>query len=474
MTTKAAEESNRIRITVPASLLPATRRVQRQGAAGLLSTQPATTVVANKLGGPMTIITPEPALTKETVSFPHFFTLCGVPQPAIDAVWEANMISEWSDGDPIPAAPSLEVAEMLAVRQSSLRTLGVAMRDAAWLAKFAAQTILPGREGLALNPLLPDAALTELQKKAPHLVQERIDARAMYAAHQTAPHNAAAVASALIEARDGVQVSEVLNAGSSDLADALRAALIGATGGPRSHAARTVRAALILTGCHDDLLVATAADKAGIVDTAIVGRLSELVQNGVIPREALRARAHADAIGMARRLGLSEIAPRRATAPITKEAQAVLDQFSIFVTIDPTPAARRAIRWWTSLEAEDVNCILDAADVETIVDWCQGAMQVAPDAEEVVALLSRLGAEKYDEFCDEVTRRPDPTEENPVLSLALREPLKNEWRPAAIHAAVGHLCDELTDENHWHTAIALLANGWKPTMWELAGCAKQI
>lgn len=422
----------------------------------------------------MTVITPEPALTKETVSFPHFFTLCGVPQTAIDAVWEANLLSEWSDGDPIPAAPSLEVAEMLAVRQTSLRTLGVAVRDAAWLEKFAAQTILPGLEGLAMNPLLPDAALLEIQQKNPGLVQARTDARALLAAHRANPQDADSVASALVEARDGVGISAVLAVGESDLAEALRGALVGASGGPRSHSSRTVRAALVATGAHDDLLVATATDKNGVIDTALVGRLVELVQSGAIPREAIRARAHADAVGMVRRLGLDELAPRRTIEPITKEAETVLDQFSVFVTIDPTPAARRAIRWWTSLGTEDVNRILDAADVETIVDWCQGAMQVAPDADEVVALLSRLGAEKFDEFCAEVTRRPDPTEESPVLSLALREPLKNEWRPAAIHAAVGHLCDELTDDNHWHTAIALLANGWKPTMWELAGCAKQI
>lgn len=422
----------------------------------------------------MTIITPEPALTKETVSFPHFFTLCGVPQTAIDAVWESNLLSEWSDGDPIPAAPSLEVAEMLAVRQTSLRTLGVAMRDAVWLEKFAAQTILPGLEGLAMNPLLPDAALIELQQKAPHLVQARTDARTLLATHRANPQDAGVVASTLIEARDGVGISSVLKAGPSDLADALRDTLISATGGQRSHAARIVRAALVATGSHDDLLVKTATSKSGVIDTALVERLAELVRSEVVPREAIHARAHADAVGMARRLGLDELAPRRNVEPITKEAEAVIDQFSVFVTIDPTPAARRAIRWWTSLEAGDVNRILDAADVETIVDWCQGAMQVAPDADEVVALLSRLGAEKFDEFCAEVTRRPDPTEESPVLSLALREPLKNEWRPAAIHAAVGHLCAELTDDNHWHTAVALLANGWKPTMWELAGCAKQI
>jgi hypothetical protein len=422
----------------------------------------------------MTKVIPETAPAQEHVSLPHFITLCGIPQEAIDCIWEANLLAEWDATDLVPAPPSLALAQAMATRQSSLRALGASMRDAAWLTSFASSTLAPGLEGLAMNTMLPDQALATIASTNAGLVQQRLDALMLLKAHQCAPVDAEAVATALIAARAGCAISSALTGTDAALAEALRLALVNAGGGTRDTTARLVRAALVATGQHDDLLVAAATSASGVIDTALVQRLFELVANGTVPREALKARAHAEAVGMVRRLGLHELAPLRQRQPMTKEAQDVLDQFEVFALIDPTPAARRAIRWWPSLEQADVSRILDAADVETIVDWCQGAMQVAPDADEVVELLSRLGAEKFDSFCEEVTRRPDPTEEQAALSLALREPMQHAWRPAGIHAAVKHLCDELTSAQHWHTAVALLANGWKPTMWELAACAKQV
>jgi hypothetical protein len=422
----------------------------------------------------MTNVIPETAPAQEHVSLPHFITLCGIPQEAIDCIWEANMLAEWSETDPVPAPPSLALAQAMATRQSSLRALGASMRDAAWLESFASSTLVPGLEGLAMNALLPDQALATIANKNPGLVQHRIDALTLLKAHQCSATNAEAVAAALVAARAGHAIAAALNGADAALAEALHRALVNANGGTRDANVRLVRAALIATGHHDDLLVAVATSSTGVIDTALVQRLFDMVANGTVPREALKARAHAEAVGMVRRLGLHELAPLRQRQPMTKEAQDVLDQFEVFALIDPTPAARRAIRWWPSLDQADVSRILDAADVETIVDWCQGAMQVAPDADEVVELLSRLGAEKFDAFCEEVTRRPDPTEEQAALSLALRDPMQHAWRPAGIHAAVKHLCDELSSSQHWHTAVALLANGWKPTMWELAACAKQV
>jgi hypothetical protein len=159
---------------------------------------------------------------------------------------------------------------------------------------------------------------------------------------------------------------------------------------------------------------------------------------------------------------------------MTKEAEDVVAQFEVYRLIDPTSAARRAIHWWSSLEQGTLEAVLEAADIETVVDWAQGAMQVLPDAEEVVALMTKMPGSRFDEFCAEVTLRPDPTEEQPALSIAIREPMNQQWRPAGVHAAVQHLCAELTDAKTWHLAMALLANGWKSSTWELAACAKQM
>jgi hypothetical protein len=416
------------------------------------------------------------SVLSEHVSFPHFISQCGIPSEAIDCLWESNMLSQWDESMPVPAAPSLKLADALAMRQSSLRALGASVRDAAWLTRFASSTIQPGLEGLASNVMLPSAALALVSQRAPELVQTRVQAEASFSAYtmQPAGVDVEALASELIEAHCGAIVSQVLTAACDPLAEALTEMLITANGGERGRPARLVRAGLVSSGAHNDIIAKALIASNGVIDVPVMAVAAELVASGRVQRDAIKARAHQDAVGMARRLGVFELAPLRQREPMTKEAEDVLAQFEVFALIDPTPAARRAIRWWPSLEASDVERILDAADVETVTDWCQGAMQIAPDAEEVVELLARMNAVRFDEFCAEVTRRPDPTEEQPALAIALREPLSKPWRAAGVHAAVQHLCAELDDPKHWHTAIALLANGWKSTMWELAACAKQV
>ena len=417
----------------------------------------------------------QPAALSEHVSFPHFISQCGIPVEAIDCLWESKMLADWDTSNPVPHAPSLKLAEVLAMRQSSLRALGASVLDSAWLTKFASSTIQPGLEGLAVNVMLPAAALATLASSAPDLVQDRIAAEAAYAAHVATPvSDVAELAAQLVEARCGVTIASILASSDTTLREALVELLVTANGGERGKPGRTVRAALVATGTHDDLVRLTLQTPNGVLDVPVMEVAAALVNDGSVARSEIKARAHQDAVGMARRLGLVELAPLRQRDPMTKEAEDVLDQFEVFSMIDPTPAARRAIRWWTSLEPTDVSRILDAADVETITDWCQGQMQVTPDAEEIVELLNRMNADRFDAFCAEVTRRPDPTEEQPALSLALVEPMTKQWRPAGVHAAVSHLTAELDDPKHWHIAIALLANGWKATMWELAACAKQV
>jgi len=420
-------------------------------------------------------VTQSPMLD-EHVSFAHFVSLCGVPTEAIDCLWESNMLSEWDSSMPIPHAPSLKLADALAMRQSSLRALGAAVGDAGWLTTFAGSTIQPGLEGLASNVMLPPAALTILAQRAPELVQERLAAQDAFSSYSAQPTTDAVdeIAALLVASLSGSIIGQVLSSSDHALSEALTELLISAGGGDRGRNARLVRSGLVATGTHDILVSKTLTHPNGVVDVAIMAAAAALVTSGDLDRSEITARAHQDAVGMARRLGIVELAPFRQREPMSKEAEDVLAQFEVFLNIDPTPAARRAIRWWPSLEAADVSRILDAADVETLTDWCQGAMQITPDAEEVVALLTRMNAKRFDEFCAEVTRRPDPTEEQPALSIALREPMTKPWRPAGVHAAVQHLCAELDDAKHWHTAIALLANGWKSTMWELAACAKQV
>ncbi len=419
-----------------------------------------------------------PQLT-EHVNFPAFITLCGIPQDAIDCVWESNMLSDWDSTMPVPNPPSLKIADMLAMRDSSLRALGASIADAAWLERFADSTMQPALEGLALNVMLPESALTKIAAKAHHLVADRLEALTNLANLETQPsdEDVSEVAKALIANGCGEAIAEALRENPT-VGSELENLLATANGGSSGHAARMIRSALVATGDHDVLLQEVLVRPEGVVDVREIAAVAAFVENAASLdhsfRAGIKARAHQDAVGMARRLGLFELAPVRSREPMTKEAEDVLAQFEVFKAIDPTPAARRAIRWWTSLDNVAVTAVLEAADVETLADWCQGAMQVAPDAEEVVTLLARMGATRFDEFCVEVTRRPDPTEEQPALAIAIREPLKQAWRPAGVHAAVQHLNAELNDAKHWHTAIALLANGWNSTLWELAGCSKRV
>jgi hypothetical protein len=420
----------------------------------------------------MSTLTPQ---ITEHVNFAAFITLCGIPQEAIDCVWESNMLADWDSTMPVPHPPSLKIADMLAMRDSSLRALGASVADAAWLDRFADSSMQPAWEGLAQNVMLPESALVKLAVKAHHLVADRIEAQDNLANLDlnASEEDARGIAAALITSGCGVVIGEALTTHSL-VGPELEHLLATANGGSAGHPARMIRSALVATGAHADLLEEMLVSPDGVVDVREIAAVAAIIEAHPAIRNSIKARAHQDAVGMARRLGLFELAPVRTREPMTKEAEDVLAQFEVFKAIDPTPAARRAIRWWSSLDDSALASILEAADVETLTDWCQGAMQIAPEAEEVVELLSRMDAKRFDEFCSEVTRRPDPTEEQPALSIAIREPMKQSWRPAGVHAAVQHLTSELSDVKHWHTAMALLANGWNSTLWELAGCSKQV
>jgi hypothetical protein len=414
--------------------------------------------------------------TNEHVSFAAFITLCGIPQEAIDSIWESEMLAQWEIGSAVPHAPSQKIADMLFLRQTSLRTLGAAVQDAATLVRFADSKMPAMLEGLAHNVLLPDEAVAKLDKAVPGLVADRVAVLGSYDATATSfsEEDAAALTDRLVSARCGVAVEALLSGNCQVLAAATRSVLVEANGGSKGAPARAVRGALVATGNHDDLVLETLLSAKGVIDVLEVPAVVRLVNSNAVSRDAIQARAHHDAIGMVRRLGIFELAPVRARQAMTKEAEDVVAQFEVYRLIDPTSAARRAIHWWSSLEQGTLEAVLEAADIETVVDWAQGAMQVLPDAEEVVALMTKMPGSRFDEFCAEVTLRPDPTEEQPALSIAIREPMNQQWRPAGVHAAVQHLCAELTDAKTWHLAMALLANGWKSSTWELAACAKQM
>lgn len=414
--------------------------------------------------------------TGEYVPFAAFITLCGIPQDAIDSIWESDMLGQWEIGSSVPKAPSPKIADMLFLRQTSLRALGASVQDETTLVRFADSKMPAMQEGLSHNVMLPEAALAKLEKSAPRLVADRVAAVAARGTATTAfsEADAADFADRLVNARCGSEIEKILSGKCQVLAGAARALLVDANGGSKGAPARAIRGALVSTGGHDDLVLDVLRSPKGVVDITEMPAVLRLINDGLISREDIQARAHNDAVGMARRLGVTELAPVRTRQAMTKEAEDVLAQFEVYRLIDPTPAARRAIHWWTSLDQQSLDAVLEAADIETVVDWSQGAMQALPDAEEVVSLMTRMPGSRFDEFCAEVTRRPDPTEEQPALSIAIREPMNQSWRPAGVHAAVQHLCAELSDAKTWHLAMALLANGWKASTWELAACAKQM
>jgi hypothetical protein len=411
----------------------------------------------------------------EHVSFAPTLTL-QVPQAAIDAIWRHGLLSDWgadeSSARTIPASPSIEVADELASRSSSLRALGASMHDEQWLATFAASASGPAVEGLAMNPHLPDTALAALVAKHPASFADRTAAAQALATHNAAPtaDSAASTADALVAARMGHAVAGALT-GEPLLAEALRDRMVNATGADSSADVRLVRAAVVKITGDVSIVADVLASNRGVIDLRILAAAASLL--GADSTAA--ARIHAEAQGLARHLGggISALVPSRERQPLTKDAEDVLEQYEVMSMIDPTPAARRALFWWPCLETSRVDELLDAADIEAVVDWCQGSFQVLPDAHEVTALLTRIDGQRYDELCAEVARRPEPTEEQPALGIATRDPLQVTWRPAAISSVASYLTATIDDDAKWDAAMALVANGWRQTFWELAACVNE-
>lgn len=413
----------------------------------------------------------------EHVPFASTLTL-QVPQAGIDAIWRHGLLSDWgadeASAKTIPAAPSSDVADELATRLSSLRALGASMRDPQWLASFAAAATEPALEGLALNPFLPDTVVAALaaSAKTASYVEARLAAAQQLAAHLAAPadDSAATAADALIAARMGHDVAAALT-GEPLLAAVLHDRLVNASGADSAAAARLVRAAVVAITGDSSLVAGVLASERGVVDLLVARDAAALL--GADGTAA--ARVHAEAHGLARHLGggLAALVPTRARQPLTKDAEEVLEQYEVMSMIDPTPAARRALFWWSCLDTARVDELLDTADVEAVVDWCQGSFQVLPDSHEVVAQLARVSGPRFDEICAEVARRPEPTEEQPALGIATRDPLQAKWRPTAVSAVASYLTTTITDDDRWDAAMALVANGWRQTFWELAACVNQ-
>jgi hypothetical protein len=434
----------------------------------------------------------------------------GLPFAAVDALWRSGAATGWKPGRPGLAAPSSPLTATLIASPTGTPGLG-ALAASIWDPQQLHDLVTNHHDDLVWRTAAANLSLapatSDMMAAYPLGVTAVSTRRAARQALADAEANgdlaaAAAVAAALVDAGEAVLIAGLLADRDNGTLTGVLAAVADsaahgivhdASWGTANRAARLVRDR-VLDLVPRDVRTALAAELAvlrGAPVTAVALRaIIDAVDDGELTLDDIEATVDAEAAAYADLVGgdAAMICARQLSAPARPSPRTPVT----VKTLDrhdsaSDEAAMLAIMGLASVGARTVlssadPCTdtalanaLDAADVETVIDWAEGRTKQQPKPGAVVREMSRMALTRLCELSVEVARRPAPLERCPELVSVYPAVAAVAVPPAAGRAAAKMLLLIFGDDPAaWSVFTQLVADGADETLVELAEASAAV